>query len=128
MFRSNVSLVARSVQVATRRFAADLSKPKHAEIAAAIKAKDVVLFMKGTPDAPQCGFSAGMVQILKAEDVEFDAHNVLADEELRNEIKDFSDWPTIPQLYVKGEFVGGFDICKQMFIDGDLSKTLKEGE
>ena len=104
--------VALMPRVAQRAFAADLSKPKHAEIAKQIKAKDIVLYMKGTPDHPQCGFSGGMVQILAAEGVEYDAHNVLADEELRNEIKEFSDWPTIPQLYVRGEFIGGFDIVK----------------
>ncbi len=86
----------------------------------------VVLYMKGTPDAPQCGFSAAAVQILEAcgaEDVA--TVNVLADADIRQGIKDFSSWPTIPQLYVKGEFVGGADIMREMYQSGELHKLLK---
>jgi len=88
---------------------------------------DVVLFMKGTQDFPQCGFSAVTVQILKNCGLEnFLDVNVLADPEVRQGIKDFSDWPTIPQLYVKGEFIGGCDIAKEMFQSGELQELLKE--
>lgn len=86
----------------------------------------VVLYMKGTPDAPQCGFSAAAVQLLEAcgaEDVA--TVNVLADPEIRQGIKDFSSWPTIPQLYVNGEFVGGADIMREMYQNGELHKLLK---
>lgn len=86
----------------------------------------VVLYMKGTPDAPQCGFSAAAVQLLEAcgaEDVA--TVNVLADAEIRQGIKDFSSWPTIPQLYVNGEFVGGADIMREMYQNGELHKLLK---
>jgi monothiol glutaredoxin len=85
-----------------------------------ISSNDVVLFMKGTPDMPQCGFSMAVVNALKHLDVKFDGVNVLEDEEIRNGIKTFSDWPTIPQLYVKGEFIGGCDIVKEMFEKKEL--------
>jgi monothiol glutaredoxin len=84
----------------------------------------VVLFMKGVPEQPQCGFSAIVVQILDHLGVDFAGVNVLADDELRNGIKTFSDWPTIPQLYVKGEFVGGSDIIREMFQSGELRPFL----
>ena len=87
---------------------------------------DVVLFMKGVPEQPQCGFSALVVQILDHLGVDFTGVNVLQSEELRQEIKAFSDWPTIPQLYVKGEFVGGCDIVKEMFQAGELKPLLAE--
>ena len=86
---------------------------------------DVCLFMKGTPDAPQCGFSMAVSNVLKHLKVNFKGINVLEDENLRKDIKDFSDWPTIPQLYVKGEFVGGCDIVKEMFEKGELSNLFK---
>ena len=85
---------------------------------------NVVLFMKGTPDAPQCGFSMAVSNILKGLNVEFKGVNVLADQNLREGIKVYSDWPTIPQLYVKGEFIGGCDIVKEMYQDGELQKVL----
>ena len=91
-----------------------------------ISSNDVVLFMKGTPDMPQCGFSMAVVNALKHLDVKFDGVNVLEDEEIRNGIKTFSDWPTIPQLYVKGEFIGGCDIVKEMFEKKELQALLKE--
>ena len=87
---------------------------------------DVCLFMKGTPDAPQCGFSMAISNMLKILEVNFKGINVLENEELRQGIKAFSDWPTIPQLYIKGEFVGGCDIVKEMFEKGELQAKLKE--
>jgi len=86
----------------------------------------VVLFMKGVPDQPRCGFSASVVQILDHLEVEYVGVDVLQDEVLRQAIKDFSSWPTIPQLYVKGEFVGGCDIIKEMFETGELKGFLAE--
>ncbi|KAF2101104.1 monothiol glutaredoxin-5 [Rhizodiscina lignyota] len=100
-----------------------------AGIAKAVKEKPVVLFMKGTPEMPQCGFSRASVQILGMQGVDpakFAAFNVLEDQELRQGIKKFSDWPTIPQLYVDGEFVGGCDILMSMHQDGSLAKLLAE--
>tara|TARA_Y100001958_G_C20995430_1_gene381344 strand:+ start:189 stop:506 length:318 start_codon:yes stop_codon:yes gene_type:complete len=91
-----------------------------------IKNNDVCLFMKGTPDSPQCGFSMAVSNVLKHLNVNFKGINVLEDEALRQGIKDYSDWPTIPQLYVKGEFVGGCDIVKEMFEKGELKKFLAE--
>ena len=91
-----------------------------------ISSNDVVLFMKGTPDMPQCGFSMAVVNALKHLDVKFDGVNVLEDEEIRNGIKTFSDWPTIPQLYVKGEFIGGCDIVKEMFEKKELQSLLDD--
>jgi monothiol glutaredoxin len=85
----------------------------------------VVLFMKGTPVFPQCGFSAAVVQILTHLGVKFKGIDVLADPEIRQGIKEFSSWPTIPQLYVKGEFVGGCDIVREMFESGELGDALK---
>ena len=87
---------------------------------------DVCLFMKGTPDAPQCGFSMAVSNILKHLKVNFKGVNVLDDENLRQGIKEFSDWPTIPQLYIKSEFIGGCDIIKEMFEKGELNSLLKE--
>ena len=86
----------------------------------------VCLFMKGTPDAPQCGFSMAVSNVLKHLNVDFKGINVLEDENLRQGIKDYSDWPTIPQLYVKQEFIGGCDIVKEMFEKGELKKLLEE--
>ena len=91
-----------------------------------IDTNDVCLFMKGTPDQPQCGFSMTVSNILKHLKVEFSGINVLEDENLRQGIKDFSDWPTIPQLYVKGEFIGGCDIVKELFEKGELNTFFKE--
>jgi monothiol glutaredoxin len=95
-------------------------------IAGDVKANDVLLFMKGTPVFPQCGFSAMAVQILNHVGVKFKAVDVLADPEVREGIKAFSNWPTIPQLYVKGEFVGGADIMREMFEAGELKTLLAE--
>ena len=96
-----------------------------ARIGDLVKASDVLLFMKGTPMFPQCGFSSRATAILQHLGVEFDSVDVLQDQEIRQGIKAFSDWPTIPQLYVKGEFVGGSDIMMEMYESGEL-KTLME--
>ena len=98
----------------------------HDRIAADIASRDVVLFMKGTPVFPQCGFSAAVVQILSALGVKFKAVDVLKDPEVRDGIKTYSNWPTIPQLYVKGEFVGGCDIVREMNETGELKTLLIE--
>ena len=90
-----------------------------------IKKNDVCLFMKGTPETPQCGFSMAVSNVLKHLNVNFEGINVLDDDALRQGIKDFSDWPTIPQLYVKGEFVGGCDIITEMFQSGELETLVK---
>ena len=89
-----------------------------------VDSNDVVLFMKGTPQFPQCGFSGQVVQILDYLGVDYKGVNVLADGDLRQGIKDFSNWPTIPQLYVKGEFLGGCDIIREMFQAGELQEHL----
>ncbi|MCY6380358.1 Grx4 family monothiol glutaredoxin [Hoeflea prorocentri] len=91
-----------------------------------VKGSEVVLFMKGTPGFPQCGFSGQVVQILDYLGVEYKGINVLADDDLRQGIKDYSNWPTIPQLYVKGEFVGGCDIIREMFQAEELQSHLSE--
>ena len=89
-----------------------------------INKNNVVLFMKGTPEMPQCGFSMTVSNILKELKVKFSGVNVLADPEIRQGIKDFSNWPTVPQLYIKGEFIGGCDIAKEMYESGELKKKL----
>ena len=91
-----------------------------------IKENEVCLFMKGTPESPQCGFSMAVSNVLRHLKVNFKGVNVLDDENLRQGIKTFSDWPTIPQLYVKKEFIGGCDIVKEMFENGDLKKLFEE--
>ena len=100
--------------------------PAFTQIRSEIDANDVVLFMKGTPTFPQCGFSNQVVQLLNYLGVPFKGVNVLADNDVRQGIKDFSDWPTIPQLYVKGEFVGGCDIVREMFEEGELREYLQQ--
>ena len=91
-----------------------------------IDENEVCLFMKGTPDAPQCGFSMAVTNMLKILDVQFKSVNVLENQSLREGIKVFSDWPTIPQLYVKKEFVGGCDIVKEMYENGELKKVFDD--
>jgi monothiol glutaredoxin len=98
----------------------------HQRIEKLISESPVVLFMKGTPQFPQCGFSSQVVQILDYVGAPYSSVNVLEDPEIRNGIKDFANWPTIPQLYVKGEFVGGCDITREMFQSGELTALLKE--
>ena len=95
------------------------------EIKNLIKENDVCLFMKGTPESPQCGFSMAVSNILKHLKVDFKGINVLENENLRQGIKIFSDWPTIPQLYIKGEFIGGCDIIKEMFEKKELQKLFE---
>jgi monothiol glutaredoxin len=90
-----------------------------------IQSNDVVLYMKGSPVFPQCGFSAAVVQILTHLNVKFKGVDVLSDPSIRQGIKEFSNWPTIPQLYVKGEFIGGCDIIREMFQTGELQETLQ---
>ena len=91
-----------------------------------VKNNDVVLFLKGTPDFPQCGFSGQVVQVLDYIGVDYKGINVLASDEIRQGIKEYSNWPTIPQLYVKGEFIGGCDIVREMFQAGELQALLTE--
>ena len=91
-----------------------------------IENNEVCLFMKGTPDAPQCGFSMAVVNIFKILEVNFKGINVLENQNLREGIKIFSDWPTIPQLYIKKEFIGGCDIIKEMYENGELKKVLED--
>ena len=91
-----------------------------------VKNNDIVLFMKGTPDFPQCGFSSVVAQIMKHLEVQFTAINVLEDADIREGIKIYSDWPTIPQLYIDGEFIGGCDIVKEMFESGELKELLNK--
>ena len=95
------------------------------EIKKLIDNNDICLFMKGVPDAPQCGFSMAVSNILKHLSVNFKGINVLEDENLRQGVKEFSDWPTIPQLYIMGEFIGGCDIIKEIFENGELKELLK---
>ena len=104
----------------------DAANIAHDFIGKTIAANDVVLFMKGVPEQPRCGFSAMVVQVLDHMAVDIVGVDVLQDDELRNGIKTFSDWPTIPQLYVKGEFVGGADIVKEMFQSGELKGLMAE--
>ncbi len=96
------------------------------EIKQELSGTEVVLFMKGTPQMPMCGFSGQVVQILDYLGVEYKGVNVLANEEIRQGVKEFSNWPTIPQLYVKGEFIGGCDIVREMFQTGELVTYLSE--
>ena len=91
-----------------------------------VDANDVLLFMKGTPVFPQCGFSAAVIQVLSHLQVKFSSVNVIEDPDVRDGIKQYSDWPTIPQLYVKGEFVGGCDIIREMYETGELKTFLEE--
>ena len=91
-----------------------------------IDSNEVCLFMKGTPDAPQCGFSMAVINMLKILEVNFKGINVLEDQNIRDGIKIFSDWPTIPQLYIKKEFIGGCDIVKEMYENGELKKVFED--
>ena len=91
-----------------------------------INDNEVCLFMKGTPDAPQCGFSMAVSNMLKILEVKYKGVNVLEDQSIRDGVKTFSDWPTIPQLYIKKEFVGGCDIVKEMYENGDLKKVFDD--
>ena len=102
-----------------------MSENANTKIKNIIESNDVCLFMKGTPEVPQCGFSLAVSNVLKHLEVKFKGINVLEDPEIRQGIKVYSDWPTIPQLYIKGEFIGGCDIVKEMFEKGELKKLLE---
>jgi monothiol glutaredoxin len=102
------------------------SNPAHERIRNDVRTNPVVLYMKGTPVFPQCGFSAQVVQVLSLTGVKFKAFNVLEDDQLRHGIKEYSNWPTIPQLYVDGEFVGGCDIVREMYQTGELQAMFQE--
>ncbi|XP_050087980.1 glutaredoxin-related protein 5, mitochondrial [Anopheles aquasalis] len=112
------------VQAAARSFSASAIDRK--EIEKLVNNNKVVVFMKGNPEAPRCGFSNAVVQILRMHSVNYDSHDVLVSDELRQGIKDFSDWPTIPQVFINGEFVGGCDILLQMHQNGELIEELKK--
>jgi len=103
-----------------------MTNPAHERIQKEVESNEVVLFMKGTPLFPQCGFSATVVDVLERTGVDFTSHDVLQDPEIRQGIKEFSNWPTIPQLYVKGEFVGGCDIIREMYASGELDSLFAE--
>ena len=91
-----------------------------------ITSTDVVLFMKGTPDSPQCGFSSTVVGILEELEIDYQTFNVFSDPDIRSGMKDFSQWPTFPQMYIKQEFIGGCDIVKELFEKGDLKKLFED--
>ena len=103
-----------------------MSNETNVKIKSLIEKNEVCLFMKGTPEVPQCGFSLAVSNMLKHLEVNFTGINVLEDQEIREGIKAYSDWPTIPQLYVKSEFIGGCDIIKEMFEKGELQKKFEE--
>lgn len=103
-----------------------MTETVHEQIKSMINANDVVLFMKGTKETPQCGFSSRVASILKYMAIDFADVNVLADDGLRDGVKSFSDWPTIPQLYIRGEFVGGCDIITEMTLSGELDQLLEK--
>lgn len=112
--------------LSTRYLSTEPSSSGTKDISALVKKNKVVVFMKGVPDAPQCGFSNAVVQILRMHGVTYDSHNVLADEAIRQGVKDFTNWPTIPQIFIDGEFVGGCDIMLQMHQNGELVDELKK--
>jgi monothiol glutaredoxin len=114
-----------SSTVLSRSFSAEVRNIED-EIKKLVAQEKVVVFMKGVPDSPKCGFSNAVVQIMRMHDVKYEAHDILQDEELRQGVKDFSNWPTIPQVYMEGEFVGGCDILLQMHQNGELVEELKK--
>lgn len=103
-----------------------MTNPKFIEIENLLKNNNIVLFMKGNKDMPMCGFSGVVVHVLKNLNVDFKDINILDDQELRQAVKEYTDWPTIPQLYIKGEFVGGSDIVRELYSNGELQKLLTE--
>ncbi|KAM3957811.1 glutaredoxin 5 [Aphomia sociella] len=121
--RSVLSIYNSTVKLSCRSLADAPVKDKIDQI---VKNNKVVVFMKGVPDAPRCGFSNAVVQIMRMHAVTYDSHDVLADENLRQGIKDYSNWPTIPQVFINGEFVGGCDIMLQMHQSGELVEELKK--
>ncbi|XP_063828661.1 uncharacterized monothiol glutaredoxin ycf64-like [Ostrinia nubilalis] len=124
LFRRNIlPIYNNAVKLSYRPFADAATKEKIDKI---VKNNKVVVFMKGVPDAPRCGFSNAVVQIMRMHAVPYDSHDVLSDENLRQGIKDYSSWPTIPQVFINGEFVGGCDIMLQMHQSGELVEELKK--
>jgi monothiol glutaredoxin len=103
-----------------------MSEKTSERIKGIVEGSDIVLFMKGVPAAPQCGFSAAVVKVLDGFGVEYDSVNVLADPFIREGLKEFSNWPTFPQLYVKGEFIGGWDLVREMAASGEFAKLLAD--
>ncbi|EDW62820.1 uncharacterized monothiol glutaredoxin ycf64-like [Drosophila virilis] len=132
-YASNLATTVRTVPAltATRRwYSADAAAPPAAldkdTLEKLVRTNKVVVFMKGNPQAPRCGFSNAVVQIMRMHGVPYDAHDVLENEALRQGVKDYTDWPTIPQVFINGEFVGGCDILMQMHQNGDLIEELKK--
>ncbi|XP_049875245.1 uncharacterized monothiol glutaredoxin ycf64-like [Pectinophora gossypiella] len=124
LLRRNIfSAYNNAMKITCRSFADAATKEKIDKI---VKNNKVVVFMKGVPDAPRCGFSNAVVQIMRMHAVNYDSHDVLSDENLRQGIKDYSNWPTIPQVFINGEFVGGCDIMLQMHQSGELVEELKK--
>ncbi|XP_030378222.1 glutaredoxin-related protein 5, mitochondrial [Scaptodrosophila lebanonensis] len=128
---SNVSIAAAPLRLmlASRWYAADAAPPATVgkeTLDKLVRTNKVVVFMKGNPEAPRCGFSNAVVQIMRMHGVQYDAHDVLQNEALRQGIKEYSDWPTIPQVFINGEFVGGCDILMQLHQSGDLIEELKK--
>ncbi|XP_028156559.1 uncharacterized protein LOC114350103 [Ostrinia furnacalis] len=124
LFRRNIlPIYNNAVKLTYRPYADAATKEKIDKI---VKNNKVVVFMKGVPDAPRCGFSNAVVQIMRMHAVPYDSHDVLSDENLRQGIKDYSSWPTIPQVFINGEFVGGCDIMLQMHQSGELVEELKK--
>ncbi len=103
-----------------------MSNPTHERIEKMVTSYPIMVFMKGTPDAPQCGFSSRVAMVLKDHGKPFASFDVLSDPEIRQGVKEYAQWPTIPQLYIKGEFVGGSDIVSEMYISGELQTMLDE--
>ncbi|KAL0829239.1 hypothetical protein ABMA28_004064 [Loxostege sticticalis] len=121
--RNLLPIYNNAIKLTYRPFADAATKEKIDKI---VKNNKVVVFMKGVPDAPRCGFSNAVVQIMRMHAVPYDSHDVLADENIRQGIKDYSNWPTIPQVFINGEFVGGCDIMLQMHQSGELVEELKK--
>lgn len=121
--RNVLPMYSNVIKFTYRNFAESMSKDKIDKL---VKNDKVVVFMKGVPDAPRCGFSNAVVQIMRMHAVNYESHDVLADESLRQGIKDYSNWPTIPQVFINGEFVGGCDIMLQMHQSGELVEELKK--
>ncbi|XP_053608482.1 uncharacterized monothiol glutaredoxin ycf64-like [Plodia interpunctella] len=124
LFRRNIIPIYSNITKLSCRYLADA--PVKEKIDKIVKNNKVVVFMKGVPDAPRCGFSNAVVQIMRMHAVPYESHDVLADENIRQGIKDYSNWPTIPQVFINGEFVGGCDIMLQMHQSGELVEELKK--
>uniref|UniRef100_T1J2N1 Glutaredoxin-related protein 5, mitochondrial n=1 Tax=Strigamia maritima TaxID=126957 RepID=T1J2N1_STRMM len=121
---NRLAVFSSRVLINQTRYFAKIGSKEH--IDGLVKKEKVVLFMKGVPDEPKCGFSNAIVQIFRMHGVKYQSHDVLSDENLRQGIKDYSNWPTVPQVYINGEFVGGCDILLQMHQNGELIEELKK--